>query len=348
MIPDSSGQTQRTPRIAIVGAGTISEYHIRGLEAAGAEVGILVSRTLATAQAKAAEFGIAKATDRIDDVWDSQDIDGIVVATPDATHKSLALAAIDHRMPSMIQKPLGLSTQECRTIVDAAATAGVPVYSSFMHRYFEEVTALRELIAAGDLGTILHVRQRNATAGAGWAPWFYDEASVGGGVVMQLGVHGIDLVRHVFGEIVSVSALIDRQVLERTLDSGAVVRPTHEDFAIATYRLASGGYVTHEVSYNEVAGTDRFRMEVYGTAGTAWLRTERGRLAIATKANPEEWTNIPLDSSVLGELHHRHFIDMVTGRSPDDGSGLDGLISVLIAEKVYEAAAAYSPRTIKW
>ncbi len=344
---NTSSTARETSQIAVVGAGSISDYHIRGLQAAGAQVCMIVSRTLESAQAKAAQFGIATATAQLDDVWRSAHIDGLVVATPDATHKPIALAAIRNGIPVMIQKPLALNSQECRAILDAGTTAGVPVYSSFMHRYFEEVAALRALIDAGDLGRILHVRQRNATAGAGWAPWFYDEASVGGGVLMQLGVHGIDLIRHVFGEIVSIDAVVDRQVLERTIESGTVVRPSHEDFVAATYRLASGGYVTHEVSYNEVAGTDRFRMEVYGSEATAWLRTERGRLAIATKAEPGVWFEPSLGTSILGELHHRHFILMATGRAPDDGSGLDGLVSVSIAEQLYEAAADHSLRRVK-
>ena len=70
-----------------------------------------------------------------------------------------------------------------------------------MHRYFEEVVAARELIASGKTGKVLSARMRNATPGPDWGDWFFSRAKVGSGVVLQLGVHGIDLLRHFFGEI---------------------------------------------------------------------------------------------------------------------------------------------------
>ncbi len=340
--PDSGTRDEvqtRPPQIVVVGAGEISDYHINGIRAAGAEVSMIVSRSQQSASEKADQFGIPIAMASLDDALASAAIDAIVLATPDSTHLALALKTIEAGIPTMIQKPLALTSKDCQVILRASADARTPVYTSFMHRYFEEVAALQGLLANGALGDILHVRQRNATGGAGWAPWFYDSSRVGGGVLMQLGVHGIDLVRHLFGEITSVSATAACQVQERILDSGETVYPKLEDFMIATYGLKSGGIVTHEMSYNEIAGTDRFRMEVYGTLGTAWLRSERGRLAIATRAGPKAWTTPKLSQSKLGELHHRHFVQMAMASAPDDGSGFDGYMSMVIAERTYEAAA---------
>ncbi len=330
---------ERLPQIVVVGAGEISDYHIEGIRAAGAEVSMIVSRSEQSAAAKADQFGIPAATADLGGALESGATDGIVLATPDSTHLALALRTIEAGIPTMIQKPLAMTSSDCRVILAASAAAGTPVYTSFMHRYFEEVTALEELIARGALGEVLHVRHRNATGGAGWAPWFYDNSKVGGGVLLQLGVHGIDLIRHVFGDIVSVRATSACQVRERVLDSGETVYPDLEDLMVATYALESGTIVTHEMSYNEVAGTDRFRMEVYGTLGTAWLRSERGRLAIAMKEDPSGWSTPKLGRSALGELHHRHFVRMALGSAPDDESGFDGFMAVVIAEHAYEAAS---------
>ena len=330
--------TSPAPKVCVIGAGTISDYHIAGLQAAGAEVPLLINRTLSKAVDKAARYGIPQASDDLADLWNATDIAAAVIATPDSTHLEIALEAIAHGIPVMIQKPLAKTSAECSAILAAATEANVPVYVSFMHRYFEEVAELKTLLQSGRLGDVLHVRLRNATPGAGWAPWFYDDSSVGGGAHMQLGVHGIDLLRFVFGEIRSVRATAATQVGARILDSGEVVTPANEDFVAATYQLESGAIATHEVSYNEVTGTDRFRMEVYGTGGTAWLRTQRGRLAFSLKGATSEWEVPTLETTPLGQLHHRHLLDMLNGSAPYDGSGLDGLASVVIAERTYEAA----------
>ena len=272
--------TESPINIGMIGAGSISAYHIAGLQQAGARFGAIAARTLESAQRRAHEFGISRFTADYHDILADPSIDAVVIATPDYLHKPHAIDSLRAGKPTLLQKPMARSTGECEQIIRAADSNGVPLYVSFMHRYFEEVELLHSLLNDGALGRVLSVRQRNATPGADWAGWFYSKESVGGGVLLQLGVHGIDLLRYIFGEIVGVRATTARMIHERTLADGTVIHPDAEDLVIATYRFESGMIAVHESSYTEVAGTDRFRMEVYGAAGTAWLRTERGRLAV--------------------------------------------------------------------
>jgi myo-inositol 2-dehydrogenase/D-chiro-inositol 1-dehydrogenase len=235
-------------------------------------------------------------------------------------------------------------------MIEAADKAGVRLCVAFMHRHFEEVTLARDLLAAGALGRILHVRQRNATSGADWAAWFYQRANVGGGALMRLGIHGIDLVRHLAGDIVAVQGTTATMVATRQLADGTTVHPDNEDLVLATYRLASGALATHEVSYAEAAGTDRFRMELYGESGTAWLRTERGRLAVWAPAHTgrAEWTAPPVGPDDPARRQHAHFLAVVRGEQPDDGSARDGLASVLVAEAVYRSAESRRWESVRW
>jgi predicted dehydrogenase len=336
----------RRDRLAfgIIGAGHISDYHIVGLREAGAEVLALCGRRAEAVEAKAAQYGIPHAFTDPDALLRREDIDAVIIAVPDALHEPLAVAAAHAGKPMLIQKPMARTGAECRRILHAAAEAGVPVFVSFMHRYFDEVDQARRLIADGRLGRLLSVRQRNATPGAGWAAWFYRKADVGGGVVLQLGTHGIDLLRYLFGEIETVWATTATLRRERVLDDGTVVHPDNEDHAVAVYRFASGLRAVHEMDYTEVAGTDRFRMEVYGERGTAWLRTERGRLAVAV-AEAEApgrpaWSALDLPPERPGARQHAHLIAMLRGEAPPDHSGLAGLASVLVAEAIYRSAAS--------
>lgn len=155
---------------------------------------------------------------------------------------------------------------------------------------------------------------------------------------MQLGVHGIDLLRHMFGEIKSVHADVAQLVRERVLADGTVVYPDNEDYALALYRFDSGIIAHHEIVYNEVAGTDRFRMEIYGDKGTAWLRTERGLLSYILADEPTTWTTPEIPQEDFGLRQHRHFLNMLEGKIPFDQSGKDGLRSIEIAEAIYRSA----------
>jgi predicted dehydrogenase len=324
------------PLIGILGAGSISDYHIRGLQMAGGRVGAIFSLDLEGARSKAEHYGIPIYTDRVQELLDDRRLTAVVIATPDFTHAELAIAAAQAGKAMLVQKPMARNSVECRVILDTCQARRVACYVSFMHRYFPEIEALRQVLASGELGQICMLRQRNATPGAGWAEWFYRRDLVGGGVAMQLGIHGVDLLRYLFGEIEAVKAVTAVVLEERSLEDGRIIRPDNEDLALATYRFASGLMAIHEMSYNEAAGTDRFRLEVYGSRATAWLRSELGGLSLR-KAG-QGWQGIPLLQEDVGARQHAHWLAMLRGEAAHDGSHLDGMAAVQVVEAIYRAA----------
>jgi predicted dehydrogenase len=328
-------------KIGVIGAGFISNYHIPGLQSAGAEVAVISSRNEENARRQAERYGIPTYTTEIEDILRRDDINAVAILTPDFTHKEYAIEAARAGKAIFLQKPMALNSSECREIISEAKKVPVTLYVSFMHRYFEEVEKVRTLLAENAIGRVLSIRQRNATPGANWADWFFDKGKVGGGVIMQLGVHGIDLLRLLFGEIQSVKAATDLMVKERILADGSRVKPNNEDFAVLIYRFASGAIAVHEVVYNEAAGTDRFRMEIYGEEGTALLRTERGRLSLYSPRylGYNGWFTPDLPESNYSYRQHRHFLDILKGEAPLDDSAAAGLSSVLVAEAAYRSAA---------
>ena len=323
--------------VGLLGAGYISDYHLAGLQAAGARIVAIASRNGTSALRQAERYQIASVADDYQALLVRRDIDAVVIATPDRTHAPLAWAAIAAGKAVLLQKPMAATAAEAQQLAQAAKDAGVLLCVSFMHRYFAEVGQARELLAAGAIGEVYTVRQRNATAGADWAAWFYDRQQTGG-VVQQLGVHGIDLLRQLCGEIVAVRATTALLKKRRVLNDGTIVVPDNEDTALVTYRFASGALATHEMSYHEAAGTDRFRTEIYGASGTIWLRSERGPLAWC--AAPGAWRTPELPAESVGERQHRHFLAMVRGEMPADDSASAGVASLRIVETIYRAAAS--------
>ena len=144
---------------------------------------------------------------------------------------------------------------------------------------------------------------------------------------MQLGVHGIDLCEHLFVAIVGVQAVTFTAKRERLLADGRRIEASLEDTALALYELESGVRVSHEISYTEVAGCDRFRLEIYAEFGTVWLRSERGSAALfaplLTRTN--DWIVPNLQREPFGAAHHRHWLAIVRGDDARDDTPEAGL-----------------------
>jgi UDP-N-acetyl-2-amino-2-deoxyglucuronate dehydrogenase len=327
--------------IGMIGAGFIADYHLHGLQTAGgARVRAVAARTLARAEAAAGRHAIPDVTSDWRQLLGRSDIDAVVVATPDETHCEIACAAAEAGKAILLQKPMGRTSEECRIIIQAACKAGVFLQVSFMHRYFEEVVRTRELLAEGKTGPVLSARMRNATPGPDWGDWFFSRDKVGGGVVLQLGVHGIDLLRHVLGEIECLTAVTALRKMARRLADGRVIHPDNEDHAFATYTFAAGPVASHEMCFSEVYGTDRFGLEIFCEDATLQLRGPRGPLAIYAPnvTGRDAWVTPDLPSEPFGARHHRTFLDMVRGRIAPDTTAEDGLATLLVAEAIYRSA----------
>jgi predicted dehydrogenase len=329
-----------TVGIGVIGAGLISAYHLAGLAAAGrGEVRVLAARTAARAGPMARRFGIPEVATDWRAVLERADIDAVLIATPDSTHEEIALAAAQAGKAILLQKPMAMTVGQCRRIIATARAAGVDLQVSWMHRHFEEVVRAQELLASDELGPVHHVRIRNATPGP-HEPWFFDRAQVAGGVVMQLGVHGIDLVRHLFGAIETVAATTAVLQPERRFPNGASVVSDLEDEALATYRFQGGALGSHEMSFCEAAGTDRFRVEIYCAEATLLLRTTRGPLAIHAPrlTGARGWFVPELPARAFGERQHARWLDILRGRIPSDPTAEDALAGQMIAEAIYRSA----------
>jgi predicted dehydrogenase len=330
--------------IALIGAGSIADYHLGGLsDVAEASVRVVASRTLAKAREVAVRYGVPDATDDVTAAIRRPDVKAVVITTPDDSHEALAIEALRAGRDVLLQKPMAPTSAACRRILAVAAETGRDLQVSWMHRYFEEVDAARTLIAKGAIGQVTSVRIRNATPGPDWGDWFFRKDIVGAGVVLQLGTHGIDLIGHLFGPVMSVSARTTTRVVERPLRDGRTVTVENPDTAFAVYDIDNGPPVHHEMSSIEVAGTDRFRLEIYGTAGTLWLRTERGRLASARAGSPE-WKKHDIADAPLGRRHHQQWINGLLGLAPKPNTGLDGLRSLLVAEAIAHSAERFGAR----
>jgi len=261
------------PRLGFLGLGWIGRARMQALiDAQVADVVAVADVDPALAQ-EAASLGGAHACASLDQLL-QQRLDGVVIATPSALHAQHAIAALQRGHAVFCQKPLARTAPEAAQVVAAARERNRLLGVDFSYRCVAGVPALREQIQAGELGEVYAIDLTFHNAYGPDKAWFYDVTQSGGGCVMDLGVHLIDLAMWVTGDTRAHD--LDAQLYQH----GRRLFPpvaTPEDYASVQYRLDSGACVRLTCSWRLAAGTDAvIEASFYGTRGGASLRNVGG------------------------------------------------------------------------
>ena len=262
------------PRVGFLGVGWIGRHRMQAIVDTGAvEVaGIADASPEMTAEAgKLAPQ--ARAVSSLDELLDLR-LDGLVIATPSALHAEQSIRALGEGAAVFCQKPLGRTAPEAQAVVNAARTADRLLGVDFSYRYTEGMRRIREIVRSGELGRVHAVDLVFHNAYGPDKPWFYDPALSGGGCVMDLGVHLVDLALWAlnFPDVAGVSA--------RLFAGGEPLggrRDRVEDYAVATLDLGTGAAVQLACSWRLQAGRDAIiSAAFYGTEGGAALHNVNG------------------------------------------------------------------------
>ncbi len=271
------------PRLGFIGAGWIGRHRMESVCASGAATAAAVAEPdpdlLAAALASAPGARPCRGLDELLELApELGGLDGVVIATPSALHAGQSLQALGAGLPVFCQKPLGRDAGEARAVVEAARRADLRLGVDLSYRFVEGARRTRGLVAAGELGRVYAARLVFHNAYGPDKPWFYDRARSGGGCVIDLGTHLIDLLLWVLGgtdappEVTAVTA--------RCFAGGAPLRDSErevEDYAVARLDLAGGAVAELACSWNLSAGQDAvISAAFYGTAGAAELRNVGG------------------------------------------------------------------------
>jgi predicted dehydrogenase len=215
----------------------------------------------------------AKIVPSLDDILQAE-VDGIVIATPSAMHAEQSIRALSRGVAVFCQKPLGRNAVETQAVIDAARKADRLIGVDFSYRCTQGMQRIAEIVRAGELGKIFAIDVVFHNAYGPDKDWFYDRAQSGGGCVMDLGVHLVDLALWVldFPEVTEVSGKLfaGGELLESP--------PCRvEDYAVATLQLGSGAAVQLACSWRLQAGRDAIiSVAFYGTEGGAALHNVDG------------------------------------------------------------------------
>jgi predicted dehydrogenase len=223
--------------------------------------------------AAAAVAGAEVVGDTLDSLLDA-DIDGVVIATPSASHAEQAIAALERGLAVFCQKPLARTAQETQRVIDAARAADRLLAVDLSYRYTAGMQRIRPMVQRGELGTVYAVDLVFHNAYGPDKPWFFDPALSGGGCVIDLGIHLVDLALWTldFPRVLAATS--------RLYAKGAPLGAPYdrvEDYASAQLDLADGATVRLTCSWNLSAGQDAvISASFYGTAGAAALTNVNG------------------------------------------------------------------------
>ena len=259
-------------------------------------------------------------------------LDAVYVATPNHLHREHAVACLEAGLDVLCEKPLAILPEDAAAIAEAAERSGRTLATAFDQRWHPAHRTLRRWVRAGKLGTLTQVRIDYACwLPPDWAPdnWRVDYERAGGGAVIDLAPHGLDLTEFLTGQrITYLHCLLQNAVHDYSVDDGGVL----------SARLDGGVLLTHSVGYNRPDALPRRRLEVIGTAGRLLAENTMGQTPGGTLTftdageGKSESIGFPTESSPFYDQLDGFLASLQTGgkstsgRSPQDDVRLCALL----------------------
>ena len=334
-------------QVTMLGTGLIGTFYTMALHGQRGRdrVGVVYSRSGERAREFAAHWQVPRHTTDLGEAIEDPDTDVVVLGLPNHLHEEAVARTVRAGKAILCTKPLGRNAAEARRMLEMVEKAGV------FHGYLEDLVytpkTLKaiESVRAGAVGEVLWVRSRETHPGPHSA-WFWSPAEAGGGAMIDLGCHCVEIVRSFVGK--------RNRPVEVMCWTDTLVHPIEaEDHGIALIRFESGAMGQVEVSWAFRGGMD-LRDEVAGTGGTIllnhWLRTGFEMFSaggsggyVAEKLEGDRGWLFPVGDEVH-ELGYTHmfsdmFDAMEAGREPVE-TFYDGYVVNAILDACYRSAAS--------
>jgi predicted dehydrogenase len=337
-------------RIAMLGTGLIGDFYSMALHAQRSRdrVRIVYSRSDERGRAFRERWSIDESTTDMKAAIEHPEVDVVVIGVPNFLHEDAVGLAAAAGKAVLCTKPLGRNAEEARRMLDTVEKAGV--FGGYLEDlcYTPKTTKAIRAVEAGTIGEVTWVRSREAHPGPHSA-WFWDGRLTGGGAIVDLGCHCIEIIRNYVGK--------DNRPLEVLCHADTLVHPIgDEDNAVALIRFESGALGQFEVSWTFRGGMD-LRDEVAGTEGTIWvnnfLRTGfemfsaggSGGGYVAEKSDADRGWMFPVgdEAAELGyiDMFTDMFESIETGRRPRE-SFYDGYVVNAVMDAAFRSAKSRS------
>jgi len=336
-------------RVGVVGAGGIaraahvpSYARIPGVELVGI-CDIIAKR----AESLADEFKIPNVYTDYTDLL-AEKLDAISVCVPNVLHKPVTLAALEKGINVLCEKPMSVTGADAQAMADLATKKGLVLMIGHQSRFTNESQTLKKFVDSGKLGKIIYAKagylRRRGIPGAGG--WFTTKAMAGGGSLIDIGVHALDLILWFMGfpNPVTVLGTTHQHITDVRKALGGWGTPDLkgvldvEDFAAGLVRFDNGATLLLEATWYANTPTTGMVFELVGTKGGAKLNpltivTEES--GVVVEITPE----VPKDSERSYQREVKHFVECVRKGKKPLITAEEGVIVTTILESVYRSAA---------
>lgn len=338
-------------KVGIIGTGGISTCHMDGyLGDERCEVSAVCDINEARVKDYAAKYGVPRFYTDYQEMLDSEDLDAVSVCTPNNIHAPASIAALKSGKHVLCEKPMAMNTAEALKMEAEAKKSNKLLMIGLVRRYGNDASILRDFIQNGYLGDIYYARatylRRNGCPGG----WFSDKEMSGGGPLIDLGVHIIDLVRYLMDgpKAVSVSGITFNKLKNRpgiknpkgyvSVDPGN--KFTVEDMAVALVKFDNGAALNVETSFSLNLEKDVSGIELFGTKAGARLNPE---LTLFSEQNgylvnvqPAMSTKLSFDGLFENEI--KHFIDCIVNGEKCKSPAEAGVEAMRIIDAIYKSS----------
>ncbi len=341
-------------KIAMLGSGFIARFYADSMQGYRSKDKIvsIYSRREESARKFASDYSVQHWTTNMEEAIAHPDVEIVCVSLPNFLHEEAVMLCCRHRKRVMVTKPLGRNAAEAKRMLEAVESAGI------FNGYLEDLVYTPKFLKAlqsvknGAIGRVLWAKSRETHPGP-HSEWFWDLEKAGGGCILDLGCHCVEIARNYIGK--------DIKPVEVMCWAATQVKPIEaEDHAIGLVRYENGAIGQFGVSGTFRGGLD-LRDEIMGTEGTIWtnnfLRTgleifSTGKAAdyVAEKAETNTGWLFPVGDE-LNELGYNHmFMDMFNaleaGQEPKE-TFYDGYVVNAILDAAYRSASSKSWEPVK-
>lgn len=339
--------------IGIIGCGGICDEHLKGCKENGIAKAIAVCDVMKErAEKYSNQYDIDHVYTDYKNLISRDDVEAVVICLPNNMHHEVAIAALKAGKHVLCEKPMSYRTDWAQNMVDAANEAGKIIQIAMVSRFRPETQWLHKKVLAGDFGKVYYGRAHYIRRSGipGWGSWFTRKITAGGGPLIDVGVHGLDLIWYLMGkpQPISVYGVTYAELGPHKKGLGGWGVPVWdgyfdvEDFAAALIRFANGATISLEASWAGYSPSSGI-IQLMGTEKGATLLS--GKVNVMTQ---EDGQNI--DTTVYipdqGNAKHeslfaaqmRSFVEAIRGQAPCMVPAEEGLVMTKMLASIYESA----------
>src|SRR3954451_11380850 len=330
-------------RYGILGSGFVAGFYLDGLnDVPIAEATANYSRSQERADAFAARRGLTRTYTDMAELCADPDVDLVIIPLPNHLHLEAARTAAAAGKGIVCTKPLARNAQEAAEMVRIARDAQVLAGYAETEVFSPNVMKAREMIEAGSIGDVLTVRAREAHSGP-HADHFWDAELAGGGALLDMGCHTVEVARYFFGKDVAVTHAF---AWGATMTHGD--KTTGEDNAVAMLKFANGGISITEASWsakggmelrNEIVGSEG-RLITDSTATSVWGFISQPAGYLMEKADADTGFVYPIPDEARHYGYHeelRHFVECHRSGTRPRETFVDGYVVNVILDACYRS-----------